>query len=225
MDIAHLLIKTSCFSFIIETLSIKFGDVVRKVKVLEDSQGPQSICFSTKQHEEEGGSVSSFGSYESDGEREFKVAVEEAMRDGTTEEVSDGDGGGKFEGEKAVQALCSGINRERGSCMVLEYALSDTMQEGGFNTFLGQFTEECVDSSDKATGVGTKVFFRNESKVGPMVCLKNLGERGKGHVECKKRMEVRRVVSEVVGQFDLALKGNGSGVFKAHAFKATCLKI
>lgn len=127
--------ETSCVSPICETFTISFRGVVRKVKVLEDYQGPRSLCFVNKLQEDEEQSVSYLESGESFGEREFEVAVEDALRDRVEEDVA---GGGNNEGGIFEQALCSGINGDGGTCMEIEDVVADTMQKDDFNMLLGR---------------------------------------------------------------------------------------
>lgn len=58
MDVARFLIRITCFSLIDEKLMVYVGDLVMKLKVLEDTQGPLRICVSKRSNSEVGSLVS-----------------------------------------------------------------------------------------------------------------------------------------------------------------------
>lgn len=101
---------------------------------------------------------------------------------------------------------------EKSPCMNSDNFSADPRQGNMVDLDNGNF-KECYDVSN---GVGIDWTLLEKGYVGPVDNLKRLVTKGKEHVASKIRKEVRMAFSEVVGQFDLALKEIGSGVMKAH---------
>lgn len=53
MVVARTLIRTRCFSLINETINVKIVGNMRRVRVVEDTQGPLRVCASINQQEDD----------------------------------------------------------------------------------------------------------------------------------------------------------------------------